>query len=296
MTSPLPPKFTYFNGSADSAVFWKKGDALSTNPLKVGDALTIEQVGERSRFTNPFEEASGAMQFFASTNSVQYQLAPRDKNAAIQVYNTTFFPTGRSAEFGLNEGGIGYVQTNGASQFNIVDPTLQVGDGANTDPKILINGSRNSVATLGRVYDTVYNRPVYYIQNDTAPWNKPLSTGTGQTSFVIPGASLKSGTYMLQVYLDIQDGYAPNTKGLELWVQRSDLTEQSVRFSDIHILPAMIIAPSTGQSNQPSFTSAVFSISNPSNADYTIFLDPQGENWVFGTSAGGLYVLLTVLG
>lgn len=296
MTSPLPPKFTYFNGSADSAVFWKKGDALSTNPLKVGDALTIEQVGERSRFTNPFEEASGAMQFFASTNSVQYQLAPRDKNAGIQVYNTTYFPTGRSAEFGLSEAGNGYIQTNGSAQFNINDPTLQVGDGINTDPKIVISGLRASVPTLGRVYDSVYNRPVYYLQDTTGPWAKPLSTGTIQTAFTIPGASFRSGTYMLQVYLDLQDGYAPNTKGLELWVQKSGVGGSAVKFSDIHILPAMIIAPGVGQSNQPSFVSAVFDISNPDADDYTIYLDPQGENWIFGTSAGGLYALLTVLG
>lgn len=363
MTTPLPPNYTYFNGSSESSVFYRRGEAVSgstgptgptgpaqslSNPFTIqsentqqkivmtatGDAqsilirndalepdavaviqlsnegklqaqtivgttqlldplvtvgnglqnasmsvigqagasLTISQIGDQSRFINPVEEPSGGMQFYASTNSVQYVLAPRDKNAAIQVQNRTFFTSTRSAEFGLTETGVGYVQTNGGSQFNIAEPTVVVGNGVGT-PTLNVSGSSGD----GLVYDRIYNPPTTVGSTYTYPSNT-LTTNQQLLFNATPGL------YQLQAMITLEnDGNISFGDSIRVFIERPDGSDPLLYrdLSEIHIMSTMMKAP-TGpdEVHKPTFTSGVFEITTAN--EYAIKIQPTGS-WNFGT-------------
>lgn len=303
MTTPLPPNYNYVSGDKSTCLFLKKGEpivsplvvespdgteavAINAGPGTTGlilvdnsNSTTVTQVSKRLQIVNKSaEQDSGAIQFFASTNSVGYILAPKDKNAAIRVYNSTFFTSTRSAEFGLSETGEGYVQTNGGSVFNVVEPTINLG-GTGT-PTINAVGTSGS----GRVYDSLYN-PTTTI--GTASFN----AGSISTQQAINLGYLSSGKYSLQARLFFQgDGSIQLGSTMSIWLQQLGIPNNYRAFSEISITPYMIgELPGSGETREPSWTSGVFDVPATA-AEWTVYIKPT-STWDFGSEvSGGVYI------
>lgn len=259
------------------------GNGLQNAQLNVRGALgsltKIEQVGDRSRITNPKEVTTGGMQFFASTNSVQYILAPRDKDAAIQIYNSTFFTSSRSTEIGLSEGGVGYVRVNGGGEFVIQEPTVLLGDGISGAPQILVSG----LPGTGRVYDTRYNKVAARMTELTIP--PTLNANTYNYN-----VDLTPGKYQMQIMLKLYQSIAePIVEGtsFEIWVQRRSGVSPNLyrNFSEVHIKPAMIQLPANDQSNEPTFCSGLFEV-NEADEQWAVWVAANG-NWYLGDEGAG---------
>lgn len=251
------------------------GNGLQNAQLNIkgaaGSVTKIEQVGDRSRITNPKEVTTGGMQFFASTNSVQYILAPRDKDAAIQIYNSSFFTSSRSTEIGLSEAGVGYIRVNGGTEFVIQEPTVRLGDGVSGAPQVLVSGLPGE----GRVYDTRFNKPYNLIST----FKTASNVLSAQETFSL---TLQPGTYQLQSVARLeQDGNVQFGQGIECWIQRNVSPNLYRDYSEIHLMSTMMIVPSLGESNTPSFVSGTFEI--PQEDTWFIYANPVGGSWNFGT-------------
>jgi hypothetical protein len=264
------------------------GNGLQNAQLNIrgaaGSLTKIEQIGDISRITNPKMVVDGALQFYASTNSVQYVLAPRDKDASIKIYNSTFFTSSRSTEIGLSEGGVGYVRVNGGGEFVIQEPTVLLGDGISNSPQILVSG----LPGTGRVYDTLYNRIAAREYDAIAGPSFPAGT----YDFPI---TLPRGKYQMQVMVKLYQSVGnPIVEGtsLEIWTQRrAGVSPNQYRnFSEIHVKPTMIQLPENDTSNEPTFVSGLFQV-NEDDEEWAVWVRANG-NWNLGEgSAGaGLYV------
>ena len=258
----------------DPFVFVGPGNVNSYLQIKgnTADSLfEIGQVGSRTILRNPKETVNGGIQIYASTNSVQYLLAPRDKNASIQVMNSTFFAATRSAEFGLTETGVGYVKTNGGNEFNIGEDLISLGSGAGSNPIVNVSG----LAGNGRVYDTRFNKPYNLIST----FKTASNVLSAQETFSL---TLQPGTYQLQSVARLeQDGNVQFGQGIECWIQRNVSPNLYRDYSEIHLMSTMMIVPSLGESNTPSFVSGTFEI--PQEDTWFIYANPVGGSWNFGT-------------
>lgn len=259
------------------------GNGLQNAQLNIkgaaGSVTKIEQIGDRSRITNPKQVPSGGMQFYASTNSVQYILAPRDKDAAIQIYNSSFFTSSRSTEIGLSEAGVGYIRVNGGTEFVIQEPTVRLGDGVSGAPQVLVSGLPGE----GRVYDTLYNKVC--VRTLDAHLNPSIPPSTFGNNI-----ELAPGKYQMQVMMKMfQSAAVPIVEGtsLEIWVQRrSGVTPNQYRnFSEIHIKPAMYQIPDINTSNEPTFVSGFFEV-NEADGEWAVWIRANGA-WDLGDFAQG---------
>lgn len=366
MTTPLPPNYTYYNGSSNSAVFMKVNTPVGLSPLVIESAdkeqsitLTagptgpvgmtlrnnevgatgvalmqlsaggsaqiqtqsgvtqlldplvivgntplnaaiklqgptgttasfIKQEGERMIFDNvSTEEPSGGIQFIASTNSVQFLLKPRDKDANIQIKNLTAFPSvNRSVELGLSEAGVGYIRNNGGSEFVLQEDNILLGSGIGV-PVISASG----LAGTGQVYDTRFN-PV--IEEQGTVYQAPYSISSQKTQLI---GELTPGKYMMQARCKTFNAGTDTVvygDALNIFVQNAGMGGNYLENSEIVITSTMIgVQPSLGSSNEPTFTSGFFTV-KPEDAavQWSYFVEPEGTNkwWSFGNagSSGGI--------
>jgi len=254
------------------------GNGLQNSQLNITGALgsqtKIEQLGDRSRITNPKHTTNGAIEFYASTNSVHYILAPRDKDAGIRIYNSTFFNSLRYTEIGLSQTGAGYIKVNQGTELNLIESTVRMGDGLSGNPQVLVSGLPGE----GRVYDTRYNKVASRIWELTVP--PTLNANTYNYNI-----ELGPGKYQMQVMMKLfQSDAQPIVEGtsLEIWVQRRAGVSPNLyrNFSEIHIKPAMIQLPGNNNSNEPTFCSGLFEV-NEANEEWAVWIVANG-NWFLG--------------
>lgn len=360
MTSPLPPNFNYYNGSKDSSVFVKQGqantvlkspfivesadrqqkitltsgsgtmgiqlrndvldpDAVSVfemnsdgqaiiqtvsgttkllDPIvQVGNtlqnatfsvlgpsngALAIQQTATATTLTN--SKVDAGIDFYTSTNAINFYLSPKDKDASLKVFNRTFHGTTRNTEIGLLESGNGFVRVNGGgTEFNIVEPTVRLGDGLSGNPQVLVSGLPGE----GRVYDTRYNKVA------ARTWELYVGPTLNPNTYNY-NIELSPGKYQMQVMMRLYQSLAnPIVQGdaLEIWVQkRSGVTPNQYRnFSEIHIRPAMITLPDNNKSNEPTFCSGLFEV-NEANEEWAVWIVAK-NNWYLGDegASAGLF-------
>lgn len=268
----------------DTSVSVGSGTANSAVTLlgSSGATTTISQIGNRTRIVNNKQTDSGAVQVFASTNSVQYILAPRDKNAGIQVYNSTYYTSSRSAEFGLSEGGMAYMQTNGGSGLALNEDILNLGTGGGT-PFLYTKG----LAGDGRVYDTRFNT-IYNPQEVVT--TGPVLSGLSTFNVTIP-----QGKYQLQVRANmVNNNCITAGRGIRIWMQRalgespSDYQENS----EVHMMSTMVyLPPGVGELANANFMSGIFETGSDENWSVYVSTLVSGQ-WQFGDvgTDTGLYI------
>ena len=280
MTCPLPPKYTYFNGAKDSAVFLKSGEAIYAD---IASPLTVIGGGKQ------FQVAQGAVSTFVTHNNQTTTIQAFEMHTSSLGYRFTASPgPGKGAGISIrNKNAIGSlaaditVGTNGDLSLNsgsattrIEDATVICGTALASDPQLQVRGDLGS----GLVYDTLYRPPTSIYSQSTVTTGTILANDTYTFNL-----KMEPGIYALQTQVNLaEDATISFGKALEIWLQRpTGVSPNEYRQgSEIHIMSTMINPPALGTSSQPNFMSGLFQTSG--SEDWSVYVTADGT-WDFGT-------------